>query len=63
MGKADILMNGRLAGHVNLHAETTQASRVVWTMKLPNRTTKVTIVNRSGVARPNLSVQAVLLQR
>jgi len=63
MGKADILVNGRLAGHVNLHAETTQASRVVWTMKLPNRTTKVTIVNRSGVARPNLSVQAVLLQR
>jgi hypothetical protein len=64
MGKADVLVNGRLAGHVNLHATGIDASRVVWTTKLPlNHRTKITIVNRSGAQRPNLSVQAVLLQR
>ena len=63
MGKADILVNGRLAGHVNLHAETTPASRVVWTMKLPNRTTEGHDCEPIRPGAPNLSVQAVLLQR
>jgi hypothetical protein len=63
MGKAAILVNGRLAGHVNLHTATTHVSRAVWTMKLPGHATKVTIVNRSGRERPTLSVQAVLRQR
>ena len=63
-GRAEVLLGGTRVARVNLHSATRQPAQVVWSTSLPaHRTTKVTIVNRSGHERPTITVDALLVHR
>ena len=62
-GRADVLIDGRLADTVNLYSEQRRPARVVWASKLPlGDEATITIVNRSPASRPTIGVDSVLLQ-